>query len=185
MDLLICSFIEAKTKVVALEIEVLFLKEKQVLKMAAEQLALRQSLTQAREEERIYEEMKNEESTLAPVHTQILPICTMQSGNFAGLEPTLQQKPVNSLGITDYGNPLQANHLSSFTFFPLINRNLHYLQHLHFLWHLQQLHYVLLTLLTIHITILAILTTCMIQLHNKGKSTKYTIIKNRNVYLQY
>ena len=144
-----------------------------MLKMPAEQLALRQSLTQARKEERIYEEMKNEESTLAPVHTQSLPICTMQSGNFAGLEPTLQQKPVNSLGITDYGKPLQANHLSAFTFFPLINRNLH------FLWHLQHLHYVLLTLLTIHVTILALLTTCMIQLHKKGKSTLYTIIKNR------
>ena len=46
--------------------------------MAAEHLELKQSLAQAREEERIYEEMKNEESTLAPVHTQSPPICTIQ-----------------------------------------------------------------------------------------------------------
>ena len=50
------KLIEAKTKVATLEIEVSFLKEKQ-----AEQLELKQSLAQAREEERIYEEMKNEE----------------------------------------------------------------------------------------------------------------------------
>ena len=78
------------------------MKEKQALKMAAEQLELKQSLAQAREEERIYEEMKNEESTCASVHTQSLPICTMQSGNFAGLESTSQQQLLNSLGVTDY-----------------------------------------------------------------------------------
>ena len=93
--------IEAKTKVAALEIEASFLKEKQALKMAAERLELKQSLAQAREEERIYEEMKNEESTFAPVHTQSPPICTIQSGNSAGLEPTLQQQLVGSLGVTD------------------------------------------------------------------------------------
>jgi len=68
------KLIEAKTKVVVLEIEASFLKEKQVLKMAANQLDLKKSLAQAREEERIYEEMKSEESTIAPVHTQSLPI---------------------------------------------------------------------------------------------------------------
>ena len=57
-----------------LEIEASFLKEKQVLKMAANHLELKKSLAQAREEERIYEEMKNEESTIAPFHTQSLPI---------------------------------------------------------------------------------------------------------------
>ena len=109
------KLIEAKTKVATLEIEVSFLKEKQALKMAAEQLELKQSLAQAREEERIYEEMKNEESTLAPVHTQSPPICTMQSGNFAGLEPTSQQQLVSSLGVTDYQQPLQASPLGAFT----------------------------------------------------------------------
>ena len=109
------KLIEAKTKVAALEIEVSFLKEKQALKMAAEQLELKQSLAQAREEERIYEEMKNEESTLAPVHAQSTPICTMQSGNFAGLEPTSQQQLVSSLGVTDYQQPLQASPLGAFT----------------------------------------------------------------------
>ena len=109
------KLIQAKTKVAALEIEASFLKEKQALKMAAEQLELKQSLVQAREEERIYEEMKNEESTLAPVHTQSPPICTMQSGNFAGLKPTSQQKLVRSLGVTDYQQPLQASPLSAFT----------------------------------------------------------------------
>ena len=44
--------------------------------MAAEHLELKQSLAQAREEERIYEEMKSEEA----VHTQSPPICTIQSG---------------------------------------------------------------------------------------------------------
>ena len=107
--------IEAKTKVAPLEIEISFLKEKQALKMAAEQLELKQSLAQAREEERIYEEMKNEESTLAPVRTQSPPICTMQSGNFAGVEPTSQQQLESSLGVKDYQQPLQASPLGAFT----------------------------------------------------------------------
>ena len=105
------KLIEAKTKVAALEIEASFLKEKQALKMAAEHLELKQSLAQ----ERIYEEMKNEESTFAPVHTQSPPICTMQSGNFAGLEPTSQQQLVSSLGVTHYHQPLLASPLSAFT----------------------------------------------------------------------
>ena len=79
--------------------------------MAAEHLELKQSLAQAREEERIYEEMKSEES----VHTQSPPICTIQPGNSAGLEPTSQQQLVSSLGVTDYQQPLQDSPLSAFT----------------------------------------------------------------------
>ena len=59
--------------------------------------------------------MKNEESTFAPVLTQSPPICTIQSGNSAGLEPTSQQQLVSSLGITDYQQPLQASRLSAVT----------------------------------------------------------------------
>ena len=39
----------------------------------------------------------------------------MQSGNFAGLEPTSQQQLVSSLGVTDYQQPLQASPLGAFT----------------------------------------------------------------------
>jgi len=46
--------------------------------------------------------MTNEESTFVPVHTQSPPVCTMQSGTFAGVEPTSQQQLASSLGVTDY-----------------------------------------------------------------------------------
>ena len=49
------------------------------------------------------------------LNTQSPPICTMQSDNFAGLEPTSQQHLVSSLGITDYYQPLLASPLSAFT----------------------------------------------------------------------
>ena len=52
--------------------------------------------------------MKNEESTFAPVHRQSPPICTIQSGSSAGLEPTSQQQLVSSVGFPDYQQPLQA-----------------------------------------------------------------------------
>ena len=73
------KLIEAKTKVAALKIEASFLKEKQALKMAAEHVELKQSLAQASEEERIYEEMKNEESTFAPVSYTHLTLPTIYS----------------------------------------------------------------------------------------------------------
>ena len=59
--------------------------------------------------------MKNEESTFAPVHTQSPLICTIQSGNSAGLEPTSQQQLVSSLDVADCQQPLQASPLSAFT----------------------------------------------------------------------
>ena len=55
------KLIKSKTRVAALEVEAAFLKEKQALKMAEEQLELKKSLAKAKEEERIYEQMSNEE----------------------------------------------------------------------------------------------------------------------------
>ena len=70
------KLIKAKTRVAALEVETAFLKEKQALKMAEEQLELRKSLAKAKEEERIYEQMNSEEwvSTPTCLQTQKLPI---------------------------------------------------------------------------------------------------------------
>jgi len=75
--------IKAKTRFAALEVEAAFLKEKQVLKMAEEQLELKKSLARAKEEERIYEQMNNEElvSTPTRVHTQKLPVFPVSSLN--------------------------------------------------------------------------------------------------------
>ena len=69
------KLIKAKSKVAALEVEKAFLKEKQALKMAEEQLELRKSLAKAKEEERIFEQMNNEElfSTPTCLQTQRLP----------------------------------------------------------------------------------------------------------------
>ena len=68
------KLIKAKTRVAALEVEAAFLKEKQALKMAEEQLELK-NLAKAMEEERIYEQMNNEELVSIPtcLHTQKLP----------------------------------------------------------------------------------------------------------------
>ena len=51
------KLIKAKSKVAALEVEAAFLKEKQALKMAEEQLEVRKSLAKAKEEETIFEQM--------------------------------------------------------------------------------------------------------------------------------
>ena len=69
------KLIKAKTRVAAVEVEAAFLKEKQSLKMAEEQLELKKSLVKAKEEEKIYEEMNNEELVSTPtcLHTQKLP----------------------------------------------------------------------------------------------------------------
>ena len=69
------KLIKVKTRVAALEVEAAFLKEKQALKMAEEQLELKKSLAKAKEEERIYEQMSNEELVSIPtcLHTQKLP----------------------------------------------------------------------------------------------------------------
>ena len=61
---------KGKTRVAALEVEVVFLKEKQALKMAEEQLELRKSLAKAKEEERIFEQMNNEELVSTPTCLQ-------------------------------------------------------------------------------------------------------------------
>ena len=69
------KLIKAKTRVAALEVEAAFLKDKQALKMAEEQLELKKNLAKAMEEERIYEQMNNEELVSIPtcLHTQKLP----------------------------------------------------------------------------------------------------------------
>lgn len=64
------KLIKAKTRVAALEVEAAFLKEKQALKMAEEQLELKKSLAKAKEEERIYEQMNNEELFSTPTCLQ-------------------------------------------------------------------------------------------------------------------
>ena len=73
--------IKAKTRVAALEVETAFLKEKQALKMAEEQLELKKNLAKVKEEERIYEQMNNEELVSTPtcVHIQKLPIFSVSS----------------------------------------------------------------------------------------------------------
>ena len=75
------KLIKATTRVAALEVETAFLKEKQALKMAEEQLELKKNLAKAKEEERIYEQMNNEELVSTPtcVHTQKLPIFPVSS----------------------------------------------------------------------------------------------------------
>ena len=75
------KLIKAKTRVVALEVEAAFLKEKQALKMAEEQLELRKNLAKAKEEERIFEQMNNEELVSTPtcLQTQRFPIFPVSS----------------------------------------------------------------------------------------------------------
>ena len=70
------KLIKAKSKVTALEVEAAFLKEKQALKMAEEQLELRKSLAKAKEEEKIFEQIKREELVSTPtcLQTQRPPI---------------------------------------------------------------------------------------------------------------
>ena len=70
------KLIKAKTRVAALEVEAAFLKEKQALKMAEEQLELKKSLAKAKEEERIYEQMSNEELV---TYTKASKISSVQS----------------------------------------------------------------------------------------------------------
>ena len=72
---------KAKTRVAALEVEAAFLKEKQALKMAEEQLEFKKSLAKAKEEERIYEQMNNEELVSTPtcLHAQRRPIFPVSS----------------------------------------------------------------------------------------------------------
>ena len=69
------KLIKAKTRVAALEVEAAFLKEKQALKMAEEQLELKKSQAKAKEEESIYEQMSNKELVSIPtcLHIQKLP----------------------------------------------------------------------------------------------------------------
>ena len=64
------KLIKAKTRV-----EAAFLKEKQALKMAEERLELKKSLAKAKEEERVYEQMSNEELVSIPtcLHKQKFP----------------------------------------------------------------------------------------------------------------
>ena len=54
--------IEAKVRAAALEVEARFLKEKQALKMACEELELRQKIAEAKAEERTYEDFNEEEN---------------------------------------------------------------------------------------------------------------------------
>ena len=54
--------IEAKARAAALEVEARFLKEKQALRMASEELELRQKIAEAKAEERTYEEFYEEQN---------------------------------------------------------------------------------------------------------------------------
>ena len=54
--------IEAKAKAAALEVEARFLKEKQALRMATEELELRQKIAEAKAEERTYQEFDEEQN---------------------------------------------------------------------------------------------------------------------------
>ena len=69
------KLIKAKTRVADLEFEAAFLKEKQALKMAEEQLELKKSLAKAKEEERIYEQM----NTYLSTYTKASKISSVQS----------------------------------------------------------------------------------------------------------
>ena len=91
------KLIKANTRVAALEVEAAFLKEKQALKMAEEQLELKKSLAKAKEEEKIYEQMNNEQlfSTPACLQTQSLPTFPVSS-----LLPANTAKDANSTSLT-------------------------------------------------------------------------------------
>ena len=95
------KLIKAKTRVAALEVEAAFLKEKQALKMAEEQLELKKSLAKAKEEERIYEQMSNEELVSIPtcLHTQKLPKFPVSS-----LLPANVTKDANVTSLTTPGS---------------------------------------------------------------------------------
>lgn len=75
------KLVKAKTRFAALEVEAAFLKGKQALKMAEEQLELKTSLAKAKEEERNYEQMNNEELFYTPtcLQTQKLPMFPVSS----------------------------------------------------------------------------------------------------------
>ena len=65
--------IEAKTRVASLEVKAAFLKKKQALKMAAEELELKENLAQAKEEEKIFEQLNKEEFSSTPISAPGLP----------------------------------------------------------------------------------------------------------------
>ena len=82
------KLIKAKSKAAAQEVEAAFLKEKQALKMAEEQLELRKSLPKAKEEEKIFEQMNIEELVSTPTCLQaqkppIFPVSTFLTANVA------------------------------------------------------------------------------------------------------
>ena len=52
------QLIQAKAKTASLEAKAAFLKEKQALKMAAEELELRRMIAQAKAEENVYEQFE-------------------------------------------------------------------------------------------------------------------------------
>ena len=56
------KLIEAKAKAAALEVKASFLKEKQALKMATEELELRQQIAEAKAEEKTYEKFEKEQN---------------------------------------------------------------------------------------------------------------------------
>jgi len=96
------QLIKAKTGVAALKVEAAFLKEKQALKMAEEQLELKRSLAKAKEE-KIYEQMNNEQlfSTPACLQTKSLPLFPVSS-----LLPASTAKDANITSLTTQGSLL-------------------------------------------------------------------------------
>ena len=95
------KLIKAKTRVAALDVEAAFLKEKQALKMAEEQLELRKNLAKAKEEERIFEQMNNEELVSTPtcLQTQRFPIFLVSS-----LLPTNVTRDTNITSLSTPGS---------------------------------------------------------------------------------
>ena len=92
------KLIKAKNRVAALEVEAAFLKEKQALKMAEE---LRKNLAKAKEEERTFEQMNNEELVSTPtcLQTQRFPIFPVSS-----LLPTNVTKDTNIASLSTPGS---------------------------------------------------------------------------------
>ena len=56
---------EAKAKAAALEVKAVFLKERQALRMASEELELRQEIVKAKVEEKLYEQFEMEQTLMA------------------------------------------------------------------------------------------------------------------------
>ena len=98
---------EAKARAAALEIKAAFLKERQALRMASEELELRQEIVQAKIEEKVYEQFEMEQNidgmndyletmkakyTSTPISSQAIP-CDQVTLSVASLSNVTSGKP--------------------------------------------------------------------------------------------